>query len=462
MSGRPRGRPRKSGPPATNSSFSKVPSVEINSKPNSTKKRPLFESETPLGTTSPATATATPGSRSSKRLKELSAASTTAQKPSSKTTPTRSKYFQHDDDEEDDDEPEIETADEVENSGYEDEDASVTEDDPSSDSESDSDGFDDDSEVEGSGAKKRKRLPKKQNKSKTTTTTINDNKELWRPGVKTGLGPGKAVFIEKPKPRGDGGIKYVPHKIHPNTMAFLKDLRNNNDREWLKMHDADYRQSWKDWESFVESLTEKISEIDETIPELPPKDLVFRIYRDIRFSSDPTPYKPHFSAAWSRTGRKGPYADYYVQIKPGGKSYVGAGLWSPEAQALALIRADIDRKPKRLRRILTDPRMRKEILGGIPNDGAKAIKAFAAQNSDNALKTKPKGYEANNPNIELLRLRNFTLGKPIPDEVVVSEQGLQKIVELIGVMVPFVTYLNSVVMPDEDDEDESSSGETDA
>ncbi|KAJ4525317.1 hypothetical protein HRR86_000946 [Exophiala dermatitidis] len=106
--------------------------------------------------------------------------------------------------------------------------------------------------------------------------------------------------------------------------------------------------------------------------------------------------------------------------------------------------------------------MRKEILGGIPNDGAKAIKAFAAQNSDNALKTKPKGYEANNPNIELLRLRNFTLGKPIPDEVVVSEQGLQKIVELIGVMVPFVTYLNSVVMPDEDDEDESSSGETDA
>lgn len=78
------------------------------------------------------------------------------------------------------------------------------------------------------------------------------------------------------------------------------------------MHDPDYRQSWKDWESFVEALTEKIAEIDETIPELPPKDLVrlgrkfslgiiavpnasafqvFRIYRDIRFSSDPTPYK---------------------------------------------------------------------------------------------------------------------------------------------------------------------------
>ena len=57
------------------------------------------------------------------------------------------------------------------------------------------------------------------------------------------------------------------------------------------MHDPDYRTSWKDWSTFVESLSEKIAEKDETIPELPAKDLVFRIYRDIRFSSDPTPYK---------------------------------------------------------------------------------------------------------------------------------------------------------------------------
>jgi Conserved hypothetical protein (DUF2461) len=57
------------------------------------------------------------------------------------------------------------------------------------------------------------------------------------------------------------------------------------------VHDPDYRTSWNDWSTFVESLTEKIAEKDETIPELPPKDLVFRIYRDIRFSSDPTPYK---------------------------------------------------------------------------------------------------------------------------------------------------------------------------
>lgn len=57
------------------------------------------------------------------------------------------------------------------------------------------------------------------------------------------------------------------------------------------VHDPDYRTSWNDWSTFVESLSEKIAEKDETIPELPVKHLVFRIYRDIRFSSDPTPYK---------------------------------------------------------------------------------------------------------------------------------------------------------------------------
>jgi uncharacterized protein (DUF2461 family) len=66
---------------------------------------------------------------------------------------------------------------------------------------------------------------------------------------------------------------------------------NLSDLFMTTVHDPDYRTSWNDWLTFVESLTEKIMEKDETIPELPPKDLVFRIYRDIRFSSDPTPYK---------------------------------------------------------------------------------------------------------------------------------------------------------------------------
>ncbi|OAP56926.1 hypothetical protein AYL99_09038 [Fonsecaea erecta] len=388
------------------------------------------------------TPSTTPGSRVSKRLKE----SVEKGRGRGKATPTKSPYFQQPDSEdEDEDVDPTEDEDDVDESGYEDQSASETDHPTTEESNTEDDS------ASSSGAKnKRKRKPTTKAAGKrrggitggvqaVANAVLEKGKELWRPGVKTGLGPGKQVFIEKPKPRGDGGIAYVNEKIHPNTMAFLKDLKENNDREWLKIHDVDYRASWKDWEGFVEALTEKITEIDETIPELPPKDLVFRIYRDIRFSSDPTPYKPHFSAAWSRTGRKGPYACYYVHIQPGGKSFVGSGLWMPESQPLGLLRANIDRKPKKLRRVLTEAQLRKNVLGVASNDEKKAVKAFADQNKENALKTKPKGYEADNPNIELLRLRNFTLGKRLADEQVVGEHGLPTILELIRVMVPFVS-----------------------
>ncbi|KAL4989474.1 hypothetical protein BDW68DRAFT_156879 [Aspergillus falconensis] len=272
-------------------------------------------------------------------------------------------------------------------------------------------------------------------------------KELWREGVKTGLGPGKEVFIKKPKARDPGDIPYTDDTLHPNTMLFLKDLAKNNERQWLKAHDADYRVSKKDWDTFVETLTEKVIEQDSTIPELPAKDLVFRIYRDIRFSKDPTPYKTHFSAAWSRTGKKGPYAAYYVHCQPGA-SFVGSGLWHPEADKLALLREDIDGNSQGLKTILREEGMRREIFDGIPDDEDKAVEAFVSQNSESALKTKPKGYEHDNENIQLLRLRSFTVGKRIPDADLVSPDAQDKIATLIGIMEPFVTYLNSVVMPD--------------
>lgn len=411
-------------------------------------KRALSSSDLP--------ATSTPTTRTSKRIKEATENTPT----NGKVTPKKSKYFEDPESEVSDDQSGI---DELSESGYEDADADAdgaTTD--LSDQVSESEEFDSEDD-----SKPKARAGRKHNTPKNASQAVGD--DLWREGVKTGLGPGKQVFIAKPKPRDDGGIAYSPEKIHPNTMLFLADLKKNNDREWLKRHDPDYRQSWKDWESFVEALTERIAEVDETVPELPPKDLVFRIYRDVRFSSDPTPYKPHFSAAWSRTGRKGPYAHYYVQIQPGGRSFVGSGLWHPEAQPLALLRRNIDQRPERIRGVLANDLIRKRIFDGISKDEKKAIKAFCNQNSENALKTKPKvctptsishvdqstqrplglniptlndplqGYEADHPNIDLLRLRNFTIGKRLSDEDIRSEGVLQKIMGLIQAMFPFVT-----------------------
>jgi uncharacterized protein (TIGR02453 family) len=235
--------------------------------------------------------------------------------------------------------------------------------------------------------------PRKQKMAKggngTAQIISTRGKELWRPGVKADLAPGEEIYIQLPKARQPGKTPYTDDTIHPNTFLFLGDLAENNDRQWLKMHDADFRQSEKDFDAFIGSLTEKVIEHDGTIPELPPKDLKFRIYRDVRFSTDQTPYKTHFSAAWSRTGRKGPYAAYYVQVKPGG-SFVGGGLWAPDATPLAQLRRDVDRKSHKLKAVLMNEQIRKHFFNGIGKNEKKAVEVFISHNSESMLKTKPK------------------------------------------------------------------------
>jgi len=347
-------------------------------------------------------------------------------------------------------------------SGYEDEDASVSELSDEEQVEEEEDAEEYDSEEDERPRKKQKRAPNPAAKSngKTQLAKAVKGKELWRPDVKTGLGPGTQVIIDKPKARLPGKVPYKDDTIHPHTMLFLQELAENNDREWLKMHDPNYRQALNDSNSFFEALQVKIFELDETIPELPLKDVIFRIYRDVRFSKDQTPYKTHFSVAWSRTGRKGPFAAYYCQIKPGGGTFIGGGLWAPEASAVAALRQDIDKKPNNLKNVLLGDTIRKEFFGGIKKDEKLAVKAFTEHNKANALKSKPRDYPGDHKDIQLLRLRNFTIGRKLKDEEVIGDGGIDRIAEVIAALVPFVTYLNSIVMPDSplqysDDADDS-------
>ncbi|KAK4126855.1 hypothetical protein N657DRAFT_640716 [Parathielavia appendiculata] len=296
--------------------------------------------------------------------------------------------------------------------------------------------------------------------------------------------PPKVTVIPLPKLRDTGGIEYADDRLHPNTLAFLKDLKANNKRTWLKSHDAEYRRALKDWESYVTTLTDKIIAADPTIPELPFKDVNFRIYRDIRFSNDPTPYKPHFSVAFSRTGRKGPYACYYVHVEPGA-CFIGGGLWHPDGAALAKLRASIDERPARWRRVLNEPRFKETFLGISPatssssikqtkggrgkrgnveagkdgeDDEEAALRAFADGNKEGALKTRPKGFIPEHRNMQLLKLRNFTVGRKVADALFTGQRGQEEVASVIGDMVGFITHLNRIVMPDPGD-DESGEDE---
>ncbi|OHF00211.1 hypothetical protein CORC01_04400 [Colletotrichum orchidophilum] len=279
-------------------------------------------------------------------------------------------------------------------------------------------------------------------------------------------GERRVTVIPLEKLRGLDGQDYSDDTVHKNTMLFLQDLRAHNQRSWLKSHDGEYRRSLKDWNSFVETITPKITEVDFTIPELPAKDLVFRIHRDIRFSKDPTPYKAHFSAAWSRTGKKGPYACYYIHLQPG-SCFVGGGLWCPEASHLQKLRESIDERPRRWRRVLNDERFKRTFLPKSSRKGGEeaALKAFAETNKGNALKTKPKGYLVDHRDIELLKLRNFTISKSIGDQVFTDNDAQEQVCQIIAAMHPFITFLNSIVMPDfnadDDDDSDDEEGEND-
>ncbi|GME49914.1 Protein fam92a1 [Neofusicoccum parvum] len=136
----------------------------------------------------------------------------------------------------------------------------------------------------------------------------------------------------------------------------------------------------------------------------------------------------------------------------------GGGLWMPAADSLQKLRQDIDRKPHKIKGVLTNARIRKEFFEGIPNDEKKAVRAFAKKNAESALKTRPQGYDKEHRDIELLRLRSFTIGTKLDNSAVVGAGGLQRIADLISCMVPFITYLNSVVMPDAPSSDSDDAG----
>ncbi|KAK9856302.1 hypothetical protein MYU51_001095 [Penicillium brevicompactum] len=353
-----------------------------------------------------------------------------------KSTTSKSKYFEAEDSEEESESNESE--DESSESVYEE-----GKDDPSSTDEAEPE------EPSDSEEDTKKSSARGQQRSSTASKPdALKGKELWREGVKADLAPGQEIIIAKPKARDAGKTPYQDETLHPNTRLFLIDLADNNDRQWMKAHDPDYRAAKKDFETYVDALTPKITGVDTTVPELPVKDLVFRIHRDVRFSKNPLPYKTHFSAAWSRTGKKGPYAAYYVHFQPG-SCFVGCGIWNPESEPLALLREEIDENSSALKEVLRAPAMRREFLKGASDDDDEVVDAFTHHNRESALKVKPKGYEADNANIKLLRLRSFTIGRPIADEDLTGDDAQEKIISLIEIMEPFVTYLNSVVMPDQ-------------
>ncbi|KZT63515.1 hypothetical protein DAEQUDRAFT_815601 [Daedalea quercina L-15889] len=262
------------------------------------------------------------------------------------------------------------------------------------------------------------------------------------------------VVVQAPKTG-----RVPPGQISKNTLNFLSELRKPecNDREWFKLHEPVYRLAEKEWKDFIDAFTPLLVEVDPQIPHLPPKDVIHRIYRDIRFSNDKTPYKTGFSASFSRSGRKGIFAHYHILVKPGGESLIAAGAWQPGKNELATIRSNILRSPRRLREIISAPDFVRYF--GEPTPDAKGERSSIFGREDE-LKNAPKGVAKDHPDIDLLKCRSFAVIHHFLDSEVLAPDFKQSLCKVVKIVKPFVHCLNDMMtIQDRDSSDEDEDGE---
>lgn len=212
------------------------------------------------------------------------------------------------------------------------------------------------------------------------------------------------------------------------SLDFLKALSEHNDKSWMDENRKLYETEKKSFEAFVSALIGEISVFDPAIGDLAPKDCIFRLNRDIRFSKDKSPYKTNFGAAMAIGGKKSNKAAYYIHIEPG-KSFLGGGIWMPEAPVLKNIRQEIDYGFEDFQKLIK----------------AKAFTSHFKQMDGDKLSRAPKGYEEDNPAIEYLKHKSFTVGKPLTDKEVAHKDFVQHCAEAFAAMKPFIDFLNQSV-----------------
>ena len=190
----------------------------------------------------------------------------------------------------------------------------------------------------------------------------------------------------------------------------------------------DYETAKQNYEDFVSEVLQGFSSFEPTFVELTAKQCTFRINRDIRFSQNKTPYKSNFGAAFSRGGKKSAYADYYFQLEPGA-SFVAGGLWMPPADRLKGVRQEIDYDLPAFKKIMEE----------------KNFKNTFPSMEGEQLKTAPQGYSVENPAIDYLRFKSFTVVHPVKDKDVTQKDFSKQLLEMFKAMKPFLDFLNRSV-----------------
>lgn len=216
--------------------------------------------------------------------------------------------------------------------------------------------------------------------------------------------------------------------IAASTFEFLESLQENNNREWFNAHKAEYERAKENVEAFIQELINKLSTFDPHIDtNINAKKCMFRIYRDVRFAKDKSPYKTWFAAGISLDGRKLDGPEYYLHIGPG-NSFVAVGYWRPKKEHLDSIRQEIDYNLNTFEEVLRSGNWTAEDLS----------------NEDKLVRA-PAGYSEENDAIEYLKLKSFILFKPMDDRDMLKPFALEDIVQIFQRSIHFKNFLHEAI-----------------
>ena len=211
-----------------------------------------------------------------------------------------------------------------------------------------------------------------------------------------------------------------------STLLFLKDLHKNNNREWFNENKDRYLSANANVVDFVETLIEEIGEFDEAILRTDAKKALFRIYRDVRFSKDKSPYKTNFGAGLGM-GKGNRISGYYLHIEPG-KSFLAGGVYQPDTTVLKEIRKEISINSNEFLSILEQDEFRNNFRG--LSVGQK-------------LQRVPAGFEKDDPMAEFLKLKNFIVVHPVSNEALMKEDAAKNFAQIFKSIKPLNDFLSA-------------------
>ena len=217
--------------------------------------------------------------------------------------------------------------------------------------------------------------------------------------------------------------------LQSSTIQFLKALKKNNNKEWFDINRKIYEQAKADYLNFVTIMLNEIQGFDTSLMELQPKQCIFRLNRDVRFSKNKDPYKTNFGASFSKGAKKVQSAGYYFHLEPG-ENFVGGGLWMPMAPDLNKVRQEIDYCYKEFSSILKKPAF-KSTYGDMDNS-MKLVRP-------------PKGFDVDNPALEYLKLKSFVVTRAIKDTELTDKQLVKNVVKDFKTIAPLVHFLNRAI-----------------